>query len=240
MRGEYGFYDSVDFTKERLGQHKSYEPVKTYMAHHQGLIINSINNIVNKDILKRRFMSNPEIKAVEILLNERMPESVVLSKEKTKKMPKGKYVNKYDDREIIYTKENDFKRINAISSEDKELCTGLSCFGDAAQTMAAVSELIIQNDKEGIAKDAVSIVVPDASVYVPLEELIDFEQEIERLAKEENRLTKEIARAEGMLNNERFVSKAPKSKVQEEKEKLETYRQMMAEVQDRLNGLKAR
>ena len=118
MRGEYGFYDSVDFTKERLGQHKSYEPVKTYMAHHQGLIINSINNIVNKDILKRRFMSNPEIKAVEILLNERMPESVVLSKEKTKKMPKGKYVNKYDDREIIYTKENDFKRINAISSED--------------------------------------------------------------------------------------------------------------------------
>ena len=127
-----------------------------------------------------------------------------------------------------------------IVCEDKELCTGLSCFGDAAQTMAAVSELIIQNDKEGIAKDAVSIVVPDASVYVPLEELIDFEQEIERLAKEENRLTKEIARAEGMLNNERFVSKAPKSKVQEEKEKLETYRQMMAEVQDRLNGLKAR
>ena len=87
---------------------------------------------------------------------------------------------------------------------------------------------------------ALQIVVPDASVYVPLEELIDFEQEIERLAKEENRLTKEIARAEGMLNNERFVSKAPKSKVQEEKEKLETYRQMMAEVQDRLNGLKAR
>ncbi len=127
-----------------------------------------------------------------------------------------------------------------IVCEDKELCTGLACFEDAAQTMAAVSELIIQNDKEGIAKDAVSIVVPDASVYVPLEELIDFEQEMERLAKEEKRLTKEIARAEGMLNNERFVSKAPKSKVQEEKEKLETYRQMMAEVQDRLNGLKAR
>lgn len=64
--------------------------------------------------------------------------------------------------------------------------------------------LAVQADKAGIADDAVSIVVPDASVYVPLEELIDFEQEIERLTKEEEKLTKEINRAKGMLFNEKF------------------------------------
>ena len=100
--------------------------------------------------------------------------------------------------------------------------------------------LIIQNDKAGIADDAVSVVVPDATVYVPLEELIDFDQEIERLTKEETRLNKEIARAQGMLNNEKFVSKAPEAKVQEEREKLETYKQMKAQVSERLEGLKAK
>ena len=73
---------------------------------------------------------------------------------------------------------------------------------------------------------------------MPLEELIDFSQEIERLKKEETRLTKEIARAEGMLGNERFVSKAPEAKVQEEREKLEKYKQMIAEVKERLDGLR--
>ena len=106
--------------------------------------------------------------------------------------------------------------------------------------MAAANEFIIQNDKAGIAEDAVSIVVPDATVYVPLEELIDFGQEIERLTREETRLSKEIARAEGMLKNERFVSKAPEAKVQEEREKLEKYRQMKEQVSERLDGLKAK
>ena len=127
-----------------------------------------------------------------------------------------------------------------IVCQDEELCTGLACLKDAAQTMAAVSDLAIQSDREGIAEDAVSIVVPDASVYLPLEDLIDFEQEMERLAKEEKRLAKEIARADGMLKNERFMSKAPQAKIEEEQKKLETYREMMAKVQERLKGLKAR
>ena len=94
-----------------------------------------------------------------------------------------------------------------------------------------------QADKSGIADDAVSVVVPDATVYVSLEELIDFEQEKERLTKEETRLNKEIARSNGMLNNEKFVSKAPAAKVQEEREKLEKYEQMLAQVKERLAGL---
>ena len=76
------------------------------------------------------------------------------------------------------------------------------------------NEILIRGDKEGIADSAVSVVVPDAVVYLPLEDLVDFEQEKERLAKEEARLNKEIKRAEGMLSNEKFVSKAPADKVQ--------------------------
>lgn len=118
MRAKYGFYDSLDFTRERINPRKKYEPVKTYMAHHQGLILNSINNILNKDILRKRFMKNPEINSVKILLNERMPDSVVLSKEKRNKVSKGKYISIYDDKEIIYTNQEHYTRYNAISSDE--------------------------------------------------------------------------------------------------------------------------
>ena len=135
---------------------------------------------------------------------------------------------------------NSRKATAFVVCEDEELGAGLALLGHTAQNMAALNELVIQKDKSGIADDAVSIVVPDATVYLPLEELIDFEQEIERLTKEEARLTKEIARSNGMLNNEKFVSKAPATKVQEERDKLETYQQMMAQVKERLEGLKAK
>ena len=106
--------------------------------------------------------------------------------------------------------------------------------------LAFAKEILVQTDKNGISDDAVSVVVSNAVVYMPLEDLIDKEKEIERLTKEEARLTKEIARSNGMLNNEKFVSKAPAAKVQEERDKLETYQQMMAQVKERLEGLKAK
>ena len=127
-----------------------------------------------------------------------------------------------------------------VVCEDKKLCDSLDILGESAKMMASAGAFITQQDKTGIADDAVSVVVPDATVYVPLEELIDFEQEMERLTKEETRLSKEIARAEGMLKNEKFVSKAPEAKVREEREKLETYKQMMAQVRERLEGLRAK
>ena len=97
--------------------------------------------------------------------------------------------------------------------------------------------MIVQADKTGIAGDAVSAVLPQAVIYMPFAELVDVEKEIARLKKEEERLTKEIARAEGMLSNERFISKAPESKIQEEREKLENYTQMMEQVKNRLEQL---
>lgn len=105
-------------------------------------------------------------------------------------------------------------------------------------TLGYASEVLVQADKTGIGEDAVSAVLPQAVIYMPFAELVDVEKEIERLKKEEKRLTGEIARAKGMLSNERFISKAPESKVQEEKDKLEKYTQMMEQVKNRLEQLR--
>jgi valyl-tRNA synthetase len=99
------------------------------------------------------------------------------------------------------------------------------------------SEVVVQKDKSGISEDAVSTVIPDAVIYMPFAELVDIEKEIERLKKEEERLNKELARVNGMLKNERFVSKAPEEKINEEKEKLVKYTQMMEQVKLRLEQL---
>ncbi len=99
------------------------------------------------------------------------------------------------------------------------------------------SEVCLQKDKAGIADDAVSAVIPQAAIYMPFAELVDIAKEKERLTKEKERLTKELARVNGMLSNERFVSKAPEAKINEEKAKLEKYTQMMAQVEERLAQL---
>ena len=127
-----------------------------------------------------------------------------------------------------------------VVSEDQKLREGFELLKDAVLRLANASEFIVQKDKDGIAEDAMSVVIPNATAYLPLEDMIDFEQELERLTKEEERLKKEIARSNGMLNNEKFVSKAPEAKVQEERDKLVKYEQMMAQVQERLTGLKAK
>ena len=104
-------------------------------------------------------------------------------------------------------------------------------------SLAAASELTVQADKAGIDDSAVSVVIPNATVYIPFEELVDIAQEIERLKKEQKRLEGELARVQGMLGNEKFMSKAPKQKVDEERAKLEKYTQMKAQVEERLSQL---
>ena len=104
--------------------------------------------------------------------------------------------------------------------------------------LAFAKEILVQTDKNGISEDAVSVVVSNAVVYMPLEDLIDKDKEIERLTKETERLTKEIARCEGMLNNPNFVNKAPAAKVDAEKDKLAKYKEMMDKVKGQLEQLK--
>jgi valyl-tRNA synthetase len=105
-------------------------------------------------------------------------------------------------------------------------------------TLAGATDVIVQADKLGIGSDAVSAVIPDATLFVPLEDLVDFEKEKERLTKEKEKLEKELARSRGMLSNEKFMSKAPEAKVAEEREKLAKYEQMMAQVEARLASMK--
>ena len=104
-------------------------------------------------------------------------------------------------------------------------------------TLAYASEVKVQSDKAGIPDDAVSTVIPDAVIYIPFAELVDIDKEIERLKKEEGRLQGEIKRCNGMLNNEKFTSKAPQAKIDEEKAKLVKYTQMLEQVTERLATL---
>ena len=136
MLDKYGFYESIDYTPERVEKGQTSSVVKTYMAHHQALILLSINNLVNNNILQKRFMTNPEIAGTQILLQERMPETFIITKETKEKIEKIKYkdyegyteqtFNKIDERVI---------RGNVISNENYTVAinqkgNGFSKYGD--------------------------------------------------------------------------------------------------------------
>ncbi|MCD7813788.1 MAG: valine--tRNA ligase [Lachnospiraceae bacterium] len=106
-------------------------------------------------------------------------------------------------------------------------------------TLGYASEVHVQADKTGISEDAVSAVIPEAVVYMPFADLVDLDKELARLKKEEERLTKELARVNGMLGNEKFTSRAPQAKIDEEKAKLAKYTQMMEQVKAQLQRLQA-
>ena len=104
--------------------------------------------------------------------------------------------------------------------------------------LAYANEVIIQEDRSTIDEDAVSAVISSAVIYIPFSDLVDIEKEIERLGKERKRLEGEIARSNGMLNNPKFVEKAPETKINEEKDKLLKYSEMLKQVEKQLEGLR--
>ena len=119
MYNKYGFYESIDFTPERLKKGSKAEVVKTYMAHHQGLILLSINNLFNNNILQKRFMENPEINAISILLQETMPETAIITKENKEKVEKLEYVDYEDYIQDTYKKIDErLIRGNVIANEN--------------------------------------------------------------------------------------------------------------------------
>ncbi len=119
MEGKYGFYESIDYTPTRLGKNQEYAVVKTYMAHHQGLILLSINNLFHQNILQKRMMENPELKAVSILLQERMPENMIITKEEKEKVEKIKYIDYEDYIQREITKINPkLPTLNVIANDD--------------------------------------------------------------------------------------------------------------------------
>ena len=92
------------------------------------------------------------------------------------------------------------------------------------------NEVIIQNDYTNIPKDAIKIITDGVEVFIPVEGLIDLEEEKKRLDAERKRLEAEVARCEKMLSNPGFMNKAPQSKIDEEKAKLEKYKDMLSKL----------
>ncbi len=168
---------------------------------------------------------------------------------------------KYDEGKNDPTSEKAMQRVMALVKEVRNVRTGMNVppskkaslivvssdenvrdiyeeLAGIYSNLASASDVKVQADKTGVTNDAVSAVVPDATVYIPLEELVDLKKERERLEKEEKRLQGELKRSNGMLSNARFLEKAPKEKVQEEKDKLADYEKMLADVQKRLSEMK--
>lgn len=117
--GKYGLYEAIDFTPERLQLQEKYSVVTAYMAHHQALILLSINNLVNNNILKNRFFKNSEIEAVDILLQEKMPKNIVITKSKKEKIEKLQYKEYEDFAERNITKLQPFyENTNLISNDE--------------------------------------------------------------------------------------------------------------------------
>ncbi len=106
------------------------------------------------------------------------------------------------------------------------------------EKLASASETVVTDNKDGIDDNAVNVVVEGATIYIPLDDLVDREKEIERLEKELKTLEGEIKRVEGKLSNEGFVKKAPPKVIEEERAKGEKYARMYAEVKESLSKLK--
>ena len=105
------------------------------------------------------------------------------------------------------------------------------------QKLGFASEINIQETRDNIDSNAISILENDLELFIPFEDLVDIEAEKERLENEKIKLTKEVERGENMLSNLGFINKAPESKVQEEKEKLAKYKELLKNVEERLTQI---
>ena len=105
------------------------------------------------------------------------------------------------------------------------------------KTLSHASEVTVQADKTGIGEDAVSVVTTNATIYMPLSDLVDIQKEKERLQKEKEKMQKEVERVEKKLANQGFVAKAPQNVIEEEKAKGEKYRATLAQIEERLAQL---
>ena len=102
------------------------------------------------------------------------------------------------------------------------------------KSLASASDVEIKDDKTGIPEDAVSVVIDGVEIFIPLDELVDFEKEKERLNKEKKKAISEIKRVEGKLNNPGFMNKAPDKLIEEEKQKKEKFEEMLKTIEERL------
>ena len=126
------------------------------------------------------------------------------------------------------------KELTAVIIADKESEDKIKVGERYIKKMANITEILVTDDKSKVPAEVMSAVVTGAEVNIPLEELVDFKAEADRLAKEKKKLEGEVKRGEKMLSNPGFVNKAPEAKINEEKEKLANYKEMLEKVIERL------
>lgn len=132
------------------------------------------------------------------------------------------------------------KKAKVIMVPTEEKMEAVEAGKDYFKTLASASEVEVKENEEGIPEDAVSVVIDGVKIFIPLDELVDFEKELERLNKEKAKLEGEIKRVNGKLSNQGFLAKAPQKLVDEEKAKKEKFEEMMKSVEERLASIQAK
>ena len=95
MLGQFGFYESIDFTPGRiklLNNDKKYAIIKSYMVHHQGMSLVAMDNVINDNIMQKRFHNNVFVKSADILLQEKVPADVIYTKDNKEKVVPAKEI----------------------------------------------------------------------------------------------------------------------------------------------------
>lgn len=106
--------------------------------------------------------------------------------------------------------------------------------------LANITEITFIKDKKEVPEETMSAVVDGAEVFIPLDDIMDYAAELDRLTKEKKRLEGEVKRVSGKLSNEEFLSKAPEKVVAEERSKKDMYEEMLAKVIERLTVVEAK
>ena len=132
------------------------------------------------------------------------------------------------------------KKAKVIIIPTEEKLSAIEAGKDYFVTLASASEVQIQMTEENIPEDAVSVVIEGAKIFIPLDELVDFSKELDRLNKEKAKIEGEIKRVNGKLSNQGFLAKAPEKLVNEEKAKKEKYEEMLKSVLERLESIEAK
>ena len=126
------------------------------------------------------------------------------------------------------------KKLRAVILAEGEVLETIKDAERYIKNLANITEVTFIENKEQAPEEAMSAVIDGAEIYIPLEDLVDYNAEYERLLKEQKKLEGEVKRVEGKLSNQGFVSKAPEKVINEEREKMVKYKEMLEKVTDRL------
>ncbi|HEV2206618.1 MAG TPA: glucoamylase family protein [Candidatus Acidoferrales bacterium] len=149
--GPYGFYEALDFTKTRVPEGKDVAVVHTYMAHHQGMSLLSLSNVLLHDIVQNRFHAEPIIQATELLLQERTPRDVLVAHPRAEEVKAAAHV-----REVFPTIERRFTTPHEPSSRTQLLSNGKYALmlTSAGSGYSRVGDIAVTRWREDATRDA--------------------------------------------------------------------------------------